>query len=123
MMRASFPFGVIPPTGIPRQSDTLTGSSGEPEHSLRSRPRLYESSGAPCRAVAGPTSECGSPGTFYIHPWEMDDWIPSVAAPRLQILRTFGGRKRIWQRVAQMIREFDFGRISDTVEAMTAARC
>lgn len=65
----------------------------------------------------------GSPGTFYIHPWEMDDWIPSVAAPRLQILRTFGGRKRIWQRVAQMIREFDFGRISDTVEAMTAARC
>jgi polysaccharide deacetylase family protein (PEP-CTERM system associated) len=64
----------------------------------------------------------GVPGTFYIHPWELDDWTPSVAAPRLQLLRTFGGRTRIWERLDRMLEEFDFGPVCDTVEAMTARR-
>lgn len=62
----------------------------------------------------------GSPGTFYIHPWELDDWRPAVAAPRLQMLRTFGGRKRIWNRLARMLRDFDFGAVEETVAAMAA---
>jgi polysaccharide deacetylase family protein (PEP-CTERM system associated) len=74
------------------------------------------------RAGLRQAAENGAPGTFYIHPWEMDDWIPAVAAPRLQLIRTFGGRKRIWERLARMVVEFDFGRVGDTVGAMTAGR-
>lgn len=64
----------------------------------------------------------GVPGTFYIHPWELDGWTPKVAAPRLQLLRTFGGRTRIWERLDRMVEDFAFGPVCDTVERMTAAR-
>lgn len=62
----------------------------------------------------------GAPGTFYIHPWEMDDWVPPVSASRLQRLRTFAGRKSVWRRLGRLVEEFPFGPICDTVEAMTA---
>jgi hypothetical protein len=62
----------------------------------------------------------GVPGTFYIHPWELDDWTPRVAAPRLQRLRTFAGRARIRERLDRMLSEFEFGPIRDTVERLAA---
>ena len=62
-----------------------------------------------------------APGMFYIHPWELDDWAPDVAAPRIQRIRTFAGRKRTWSRIAKLTREFRFRRISLTLEAMLAA--
>lgn len=52
-----------------------------------------------------------APGMFYLHPWELDDWTPRVAAPRLQRLRTFAGRRRTWPRMDRMLREFRFGPI------------
>jgi polysaccharide deacetylase family protein (PEP-CTERM system associated) len=64
----------------------------------------------------------GAPGTFYIHPWELDDWTPTVAAPRLQRLRTFAGRGRIGQRLERLLSEFEFGPIRDTVAGMAAER-
>jgi polysaccharide deacetylase family protein (PEP-CTERM system associated) len=57
-----------------------------------------------------------SSGMFYIHPWELDDWTPEVAAPRLQLLRTFGGRRRIWVKLGRLLEEFDFQRIDRTLE-------
>ncbi len=33
---------------------------------------------------------------FYIHPWELDDWVPELDAPRLQMIRTFYGRRGTW---------------------------
>jgi len=63
-----------------------------------------------------------APGMFYIHPWEMDEWVPDVAAPWLQRVRTFHGRARTWSRMDRMLREFRFGRVDVTVEAMSAAR-
>jgi polysaccharide deacetylase family protein (PEP-CTERM system associated) len=64
----------------------------------------------------------GNPGMFYIHPWELDDWRPTVAAPRLQLLRTFAGRKGVWGRMSRMLNEFDFGRVDYTVGTMTATQ-
>jgi hypothetical protein len=57
---------------------------------------------------------------FYIHPWEMDDWVPEVAAPRIQMVRTFAGRRRIWRRLERMFAEFRFTSIRRTLEQMGA---
>lgn len=59
----------------------------------------------------------GEPGMFYIHPWEMDDWVPQVDAPRIQRVRTFAGRRRTWKRMDRMLREFSFGPIRDGLVA------
>lgn len=53
----------------------------------------------------------GAPGMFYIHPWEMDDWVPEVDAPWVQKVRTFAGRRRTWGRLEKMFGEFAFAPI------------
>jgi polysaccharide deacetylase family protein (PEP-CTERM system associated) len=63
----------------------------------------------------------GAAGMFYIHPWELDDWAPDVAAPWLQRVRTFAGRKRCWPRLERMFEEFRFQRIDRTVDAIVTA--
>jgi hypothetical protein len=60
----------------------------------------------------------GVPGTFYIHPWELDDWAPEVKAPALQKVRTFWGRRRTWPRLERLFSEFSFGRADATVERL-----
>ncbi|MDZ7781375.1 MAG: XrtA system polysaccharide deacetylase [Gemmatimonadota bacterium] len=59
-----------------------------------------------------------APGMFYIHPWEMDDWVPDVDAPRLQMVRTFAGRRRTWRRLDRMFGDFAFRPIRTTLEEM-----
>lgn len=63
-------------------------------------------------------SSRAAPGMFYIHPWEMDDWMPDVDAPRIQKLRTFAGRRRTWGRLDRMLDEFSFTSIRQTLERM-----
>lgn len=63
----------------------------------------------------------GAPGMFYIHPWEMDDWVPEVEAPRLQMIRTFAGRTRTWGRMSRMLSKSAFGPIRQTLETMEAS--
>jgi polysaccharide deacetylase family protein (PEP-CTERM system associated) len=60
----------------------------------------------------------GAPGTFYIHPWELDDWMPDVPAPRLQRVRTFAGRRRCWTRLERLLSEFRFRRIDQSLASM-----
>ena len=60
----------------------------------------------------------GAPGMFYTHPWEMDDWVPDVDAPRLQMWRTFAGRRGTWARSTRMLREFRFGPVRNTLDEM-----
>lgn len=60
-------------------------------------------------------------GMFYIHPWELDHWVPDLDAPRLQMIRTFAGRGRLWQRVGRLLSEWTFGRVDQTLEAMEEA--
>lgn len=63
----------------------------------------------------------GAPGMFYIHPWEIDDWVPEVEAPRLQMIRTFAGRRRTWGRMSRMLASADFGPIEATFDTMEAS--
>lgn len=62
--------------------------------------------------------ERAAPGMFYIHPWELDDWVPEVEAPRMQMIRTFAGRRRTWPRMGRMLADARFDRIDRTLEEM-----
>ena len=64
----------------------------------------------------------GAPGMFYIHPWELDDWVPDVDAPRLQMVRTFHGRNRTWRRTDRMLRTGSWVPVRTTMEAMEHKR-
>lgn len=72
------------------------------------------------RRGLGQAAERGAPGMFYIHPWELDDWVPDVDAPRLQMIRTFAGRRRTWARMDSLLSETSFGRIDQALETMAA---
>lgn len=60
-----------------------------------------------------------APGVFYVHPWELDEWVPDTRASRLQRFRTFHGRHRMWDRLERLVAEFPFGRIGDTLDGMS----
>jgi polysaccharide deacetylase family protein (PEP-CTERM system associated) len=74
------------------------------------------------RAGLRSTAKRSARGMFYIHPWELDDWVPDVAAPWLQRRRTFTGLKRTWPRMRRMFHEFGFCRIDRTLEEMLVER-
>ena len=63
----------------------------------------------------------GAPGMFYIHPWELDDWVPDVDAPWLQMVRTFAGRRATWDRLETLFARSDFRRIDQTLAEMDSA--
>jgi len=65
-------------------------------------------------------TERGRPGMFYIHPWELDDWVPEVDAPRLQMVRTFYGRRRTWGRMARLMSNDAWGRVDDGLSTLEA---
>ena len=59
------------------------------------------------------------PGTFFIHPWELDQERPQDhMLPPLVKLRLFGGRGRLWSRLDRLFKEFRFRPIADTLSAM-----
>lgn len=60
----------------------------------------------------------GAPSMFYIHPWELDDWVPDVDASRLQMIRTFCGRRRTWHRMERLFGVAPYGRIDRTLASM-----
>jgi len=74
------------------------------------------------RAGLREAARANSPGMFYIHPWELDDWTPDVEAPWLQRFRTFAGRGRIWERLKRMFGEFAFGPVGRSAEDPGAGR-
>jgi polysaccharide deacetylase family protein (PEP-CTERM system associated) len=73
------------------------------------------------RTALAQTARRGSAGMFYIHPWELDDWMPRVSAPRLQKVRTFAGRRRCWVRLERLFDDFDFQEIRSTLGVMEAS--
>ncbi len=58
------------------------------------------------------------PGTFYIHPWEIDPGQPSLDAPRSDRLKHYAGLKKAPRRLRRLLREFSFHTIAETVEAL-----
>lgn len=57
-------------------------------------------------------------GMFYIHPWEMDDWVPDVDAPKVAMVRSFHGRRRVWPRLDRLFSDFRFRPIERTLTTM-----
>lgn len=54
----------------------------------------------------------GVPGTFYIHPWELDPGQPRFTVPMLTRLRHYGGLARTTARLDRLLREFRFTAIA-----------
>ncbi|MDH3298691.1 MAG: DUF3473 domain-containing protein, partial [Gemmatimonadota bacterium] len=58
------------------------------------------------------------PGTFYLHPWEIDPGQPQLEAPRADRLKHYMGISRARGRLRRLFSEFRFRPIAATVEAL-----
>ena len=63
----------------------------------------------------------GVPGTFYIHPWELDVDQPHLDVPWLVRVRHYGGLKRTVERLERLFGEFQFMAVRDTVAGLLGA--
>lgn len=54
----------------------------------------------------------GVPGTFYLHPWEIDPDQPRLAVPWLTRVRHYGGLRRTRSRLERLLGEFRFTAIA-----------
>ncbi len=63
----------------------------------------------------------GAPGTFYVHPWELDPDQPRVAAPLAARIRHYSGLGSVGRRLERLLGEFRFTALRDTLAAFAAA--
>jgi len=63
----------------------------------------------------------GVPGTFYIHPWELDADQPRVRCSWLTRLRHYGGLRATVPRLDRLLAEFPFTAVRDTVPSVRAS--
>ena len=56
----------------------------------------------------------GVPGTFYVHPWEMDPDQPRLPVSLLTRVRHYGWLKRTLPRLDRLLSEFRFTSIATT---------
>jgi hypothetical protein len=62
------------------------------------------------------------PGTFYIHPWELDPEQPRVRVPYRTHLRHYGGLTRTVPRLRKLLATFQFQSIAQTLAAAERRR-
>jgi len=62
----------------------------------------------------------GVPGTFYIHPWEIDPDQPRLAVSPLTRVRHYGGLRRTASRLGRLLSEFRFTSIRDGADRAAA---
>jgi polysaccharide deacetylase family protein (PEP-CTERM system associated) len=62
----------------------------------------------------------GVPGTFYIHPWELDPEQPRIQAPFITRLRHYGGLTRTVPRLKRLLSAFRFQPIAATLGLLEA---
>ena len=75
----------------------------------------------PYRLIREALLDCerrGVPGTFYIHPWELDPEQPRLRAPFLTRIRHYGGLRRTEPRLIRLLEEFRFRPIIETVATL-----
>lgn len=70
------------------------------------------------RSALRDNERAGIPGTFYIHPWELDDGQPRLPVTRLTRVRHYGGLKRTSERLRRLMREFRFRSIAQTLDGI-----
>jgi len=63
----------------------------------------------------------GIPGTFYIHPWEVDPAQPRMEVPLLTRVRHYGGLARTVPRLERLLAEFRFTAIAESLSAYERA--
>ena len=63
----------------------------------------------------------GVPGTFYIHPWELDADQPRVRCSWLTRVRHYGGLRETAPRLDRLLAEFPFTAVRDTVPNVRAS--
>jgi len=63
----------------------------------------------------------GVPGTFYIHPWELDPGQPRLTVPILTRVRHYGGLTRTIPRLRRLLSQFRFQPIAATLGLLEAA--
>lgn len=63
------------------------------------------------------TETRGVPGTFYIHPWELDPDQPRIPVSLKTRIRHYGGLERTAPRLRQLMRDFRFQSIAETLAA------
>ncbi len=73
------------------------------------------------RAGLREQERCGQPGTFYIHPWELDDAQPRLPVSRLTRVRHYAGLGCTLGRLETLLREFTFRPIADTLREARVA--
>jgi len=71
------------------------------------------------RAALRDCAHRGAPGTFYIHPWELDPDQPRIAVPWPTRVRHYGGLRRTAPRLERLLVEFRFTAIADTLARLT----
>ncbi len=62
----------------------------------------------------------GVPGTFYIHPWELDADQPRVKCSWLTRVRHYGGLRATAPRLDRLLAEFPFTAVRDTLTSVRA---
>jgi len=60
-----------------------------------------------------------APGTFYIHPWEVDPEQPRVGVSWLTRVRHYGGLHRTLPRLERLLGEFRFTAIAETLPRLS----
>jgi polysaccharide deacetylase family protein (PEP-CTERM system associated) len=70
------------------------------------------------RAALTRAARRGVPGTFYVHPWEIDDEQPRLSRGWLTRLRHYGGLKRASGRLSRLLGEFQFTTVADSMGFM-----
>jgi polysaccharide deacetylase family protein (PEP-CTERM system associated) len=102
---AAGPLLEVPPTTLRRAGQTLPAAGG-------AYFRLFPL--GIFRRAFQETGERGHPGTFYIHPWEIDPDQPRVAGiPLTTRIRHYGGLGRTFSRMERMFFEFRFTSIRE----------
>jgi hypothetical protein len=58
------------------------------------------------------------PGTFYVHPWELDPDQPMLEAPRFDRWKHYSGLKRTSVRLRRLLSEFRFQSMAVSAKAL-----
>jgi polysaccharide deacetylase family protein (PEP-CTERM system associated) len=70
------------------------------------------------RAALRACERRGVPGTFYIHPWELDPGQPRLPVSCVTRIRHYGGLARTEGRLRRLLREFRFTTMGETVAGL-----
>jgi hypothetical protein len=73
------------------------------------------------RAALRDAERRGQPGTFYLHPWEIDAGQPRFDVPFLTGVRHYGGLAGMAGRLERLLGEFRFAGIAEGLDSLKTA--